>query len=130
MDPLSTLSLVSSAIQIADFLFQLIAGTKKIYNDGNLKDHNTLEILATTLQNLHKDIVAAASIPQHQRASEEAKNIAFTCEEVARELIHALTTLKRKKQTVWESFRVALRAVLKKEEVERLCSKVFGFRAL
>jgi hypothetical protein len=73
MDPLSTLSLVSSAIQIADFLFQLIAGTKKIYNDGNLKDHNTLEILATTLQNLHKDIVASASIPQHQRASEEAK---------------------------------------------------------
>jgi hypothetical protein len=126
MDPISTLSLVASTFQIADFLYQLVAGTKKIYRNGAPKDHGGLATIAIALQKLHEDIKRSRHSQVY--ASQEVKNIAYACQESAIELIGVLDSLKGKKQTVWESFRVALRAVLKKEEVERLTSQISGLQ--
>ncbi len=122
MDPLFSLSLASSTIQIVDFMVCLIAGSKTIYQSGSPKGCDTIETLTDSLLELVSKFTDDRK--QYQQANKEIRDIAADCQGVAKELRSILVTLKRHKKIVWESFRVALRAARKKSEVERLCSEI------
>ena len=125
MDPLATLSLVSSTFQISDFLFRLIVGTASVYRSGRLDEYDNLEAIATKLNCFNRENANSVGAKKHVYADPEAKELAHDYQVLAERLIDILGTLKQRKQTVWGSFRVALNAALKKEEVERLCSDIF-----
>lgn len=122
------MALVSSLFQITGFVHQLVTGTKAIYQDGKPGQYNTIETIATKMEEFHRHI--AQSIGKHSITSidQAAIDIAMTCQDVVTELIDVLDSMERKRKTVWASFRAALSAALKKAEVDRLCSDVFNLQ--
>ncbi len=128
MYPISTLGLVSSLFQITSFVYQLVAGTKAIYQDGKPGQYNTVEAIATKMREFHRDIARSVGEEKINSVDDAGRDIAHTCQDVITELIDVLGSMRRKRETVWASFRAALNAALKKTEVDRLCSDVFGLQ--
>jgi len=140
MDPLTCLSVVSSAAQLADFIFRLLNSTRSIYQTGigYPGEMASIEGVTAGLIKLNQDVSstierrlhvlgedASASDDGH-RGDESSRRIISTaqeCSATATQLINLLGSLKADKATLWKSFRAALRMVMK-EEAERLFTTV------
>jgi len=138
MDPLTCLSVVSSAAQLTDFIFRLLNSTRSIYQTGTGCPDSvaSIEGVTASLIKLNQDVSTTierrldediSAIDDGHRGDESSRRIISTaqeCSATATQLIHLLSKLKADKTTLWKSFRAALRMVIKKEEVERLFSNV------
>jgi hypothetical protein len=126
MDPLTSLSVASNAVQLADFMFRIVHGTRKIYKsaDGSTPENVSLEAMMTKLSELTLSEETA-----NQKVSKDVVDIATLCRETAGQLLNVLGKLKAKKKTVWDSFRAAVKTVLTKGEVETLCTTVFRLQS-
>jgi hypothetical protein len=129
MDPLTSLSVASNAVQLADFMFRIVHGTRKIYKsaDGSTPENVSLEAMMTKLSELtlSEETVNIAN----QKVSKDVVDIATLCRETAGQLVKVLGKLKAEKKTVWNSFRAAVKTVLTNDEVETLCTTVFRLQS-
>ncbi|KAK0631225.1 hypothetical protein B0T14DRAFT_559045 [Immersiella caudata] len=141
MDPLTCLSIVSSAAQLTDFIFRLLHCTRSIYQSGTGHEDSmaSIEGVMASLIELNRDVSTtierrlldqgsnASSRDDGPRGDEPSRRIIATaqeCSATATQLIRLLGSLKADKATLWKSFRSALRVMMNKEEVERLSSTV------
>ena len=125
MDPLSALGVAAAVVQFLDFSSGLISGTYKIYKaeDGDAPTNQTLRKVATDL----KDI--SDQLNQKGDSQSGPEQLCRECLDVADELTSVLDRLmKQEKQSIWSSFRLALRAVWSQDKLESLQKRLDNLR--
>ena len=86
-----------------------------------------LEIIATSIKELSEQLTTSPP-SQHQRSLENSglRLLAQSCNNVAEELLSALEKLKIRgsERRKWQSFRVALSAIWKSEDIEDMAKRL------
>ncbi|KAI1639303.1 hypothetical protein F4809DRAFT_657798 [Biscogniauxia mediterranea] len=121
MDPFAALGVASSIVNFVDFACKLFAETREIYRSasGTAEQNLLLEDISRNVL----DISAGLShCPSNQP---RLKNISKQCESIAKDLLETLDTLRLQgEQSKWQSFRIALREIRKKSEIDRLADSL------
>ncbi|KAE8441140.1 hypothetical protein EG329_005823 [Mollisiaceae sp. DMI_Dod_QoI] len=121
MDPVTCLGIVSAVVQFVDFGTKLVSEGKELYRSANgaSKENIELEKIAADLSLMSGKLSLPAA--PHQLFSKdeiELRGIAASCHQVTNELLSMLIGMKLSStHPKWQSFRRALRSVLKKEEI-------------
>ena len=136
MDPLSSIGVASSLVQLVDFAAKVVSGTYKIHRaiSEEKGDSRDIRFITDNLQKLNNDL--ADSIARSESLSPAAdprdKDIVKLCEEcedVAKELLSVLVKLDAKAgQGVWSSARQALLTLLNQNQLDRLQGRLDTFR--
>lgn len=138
LDPITALGLASNIIQLVDFASKLLEKSTEIRRNGEAVDHGRLRAAAVDLENLSRSIKTSTSVPDNEhsdRAAETPQETALVmlsedCCAVANELIECLNTLKGKSnQTLWSTFRQAIRTIWSKEKVMEMASTLENYRS-
>ncbi len=121
MDPITGISLASSSVQLADFMFRIISRTCSIYKSasGVSGEYESLANIASRLRDLTKNV----SNPQRValgRIDQDIIDTAKSCTDIADQLLEAVERLNRGDKTVWRSLRAALKTVWNKDRVQAL----------
>ena len=121
MDPITAVGLASATIQLGDFMFRLISGTRSIYKStsGISRDHETIEAITLQLQALMLEVSNSAA-NAGGRVDRGISESAMWCSKTAQELLDMLAELKRGEKTVWKSFRAALKSARHSDRVDAL----------
>lgn len=121
MDPITAVGLASSTIQLGDFMFKLISGTRSIYKSasGTSRQNETIEVITLTLQALMLEVSNSAADAE-SRVDRGILESAKWCSKTAQELLDMLAELKRGEKTVWKSFRAALKSARHGDRVDVL----------
>lgn len=121
MDPVAALGVASGTIQLADFMFKLISGTRSIYKStsGISHENETIEAITLQLRALMLEVTISATNADGgvDRGISES---AMWCSKTAQDLLDMLADLKRGEKTVWKSFRAALKSARHGDRVDAL----------
>jgi len=136
MDPLSSLSIASSLVQLIDFAARLVSGTYRIHTtaSGERGSNSDVKFITDNLQELNNDIcdslsTSMALAPGASLRHSEIIVLCSQCDEVAKQLISVLVKLDAKKgQGVWRSARQALLTLLSHDQLGRLQRRLDTFR--
>jgi len=135
MDPVTAIQCVSAIISFVDFGLKLVSKSHQIYSsvDGVLQDHAEQDAVARRLgdlaDNLANAIESSAKTRKLSAAEIALQKITVECNASAADFtaaideIRATGTHKR-----WDSFRQALKAVWKKEDLEQHRGKLESYR--
>jgi hypothetical protein len=151
LDPLSALGLASSVVQFVDFGCKLVTECKEIYHsvDGLSGEYINIELITTSLGRLSHDLRSAPRTTRFFRGQQQLsppqrneqpvaksnlelwQDLASSCQETAEELLVILQKLKLRDSSHrrWKSFQLALKTILKKEEIKKLQERLDGFRS-
>ncbi|KAI0434366.1 hypothetical protein F5Y09DRAFT_251143 [Xylaria sp. FL1042] len=139
LDPLTALSVVSSTIQLADFMIRTISSASEIYrsSSGCSSSVSSIEAISLNLlqltDNISKATGAYSELPDWKlptpriSQAESFKRIVHTarlCSAEARNLNAVLAKLKTNKNTIWKSFRLALMTVMSKDKIDGLFATI------
>ncbi|KAI1422272.1 hypothetical protein F5Y12DRAFT_717505 [Xylaria sp. FL1777] len=139
LDPLTALSVVSSTIQLADFMIKTISSASEIYRSsaGCSSSVSSIEAISLNLLQLAENISNAtgaySELPDWKlptpriTQAESFKRIVHTatlCSAEARNLNAVLAKLKTDKKSVWKSFRSALMTVMNKDKIDSLFATI------
>jgi hypothetical protein len=114
MDPLSALSATCNVLQLFDLTWKLLSGARAVYKsvDGAAPNTAFLEAALENVARLRDSINAQSGL------SPRLKRLCKLSEAVAADLSAILDTLKaRGPQRKWQSFKVALREIRTKKEI-------------
>lgn len=127
LDPLTTLSLASSIVQLVDFSIELVTDGVELYNKGSLSNYNELEQATLDLTQLTKalsspvqfNITQPGIVPKPLSQNEaRLQGLAKSCRELGEQLIAILNEVKTQGPGNWlESFRKAIRASKDKDKI-------------
>ncbi|KAL8664663.1 MAG: hypothetical protein Q9168_007862 [Polycauliona sp. 1 TL-2023] len=136
MDPLSSLSVASSILQLVDFGGKLLAGTRELYNsaDGASAANRELEI-ATSQLNI---ICSGLSIPPEKYLNRDAGQselalipLAQSCRELGDELLSVLRKLKLgDRRRKWATFRQAFLSIWRESKIRDYEKRLGQYRSL
>jgi hypothetical protein len=137
LDPLTALSLAGNIVQFLDFSIKLLAKGHELYNstDGAALGHTELILIAKDLQELNGRLNESLSSEQIEQKRLTESDLALCklseqCFGVAGELAEALDKLKVQgtSNRRWKSFRQALKSLMKRDDVERITTRLQHFR--
>ena len=123
LDPLTSLSLASSIIQLVDFSSKLLSKSTELYRSTALLEYVELETIAADLNRLSVNLSSTSLQTAKPTSGDEAalKHLAVRSKNVSDELIAVLQDLKvRSPHRKWQSFRQALKSVRRKEKIQVL----------
>jgi N-terminal domain on NACHT_NTPase and P-loop NTPases len=127
MDPITCLGIASALVQFVDFGTKIISEAKELYTSvhGASAENFELESITSDLSQLSKKLSLPTSGEQVTDDEKELRKVAGSCKEVANELLEALHEIKvvgahRK----WQSFRQALRNVMKREKIQSISARL------
>ena len=126
MEALAAVSLAGNILQFLYFAGGVVSKTGQIYDSasGTLEEHYDQENAASHLKTLTGNIKAADG-----PSDPVLEKLCLRCSEVAEELLKALQGMAVKgKHSRSQSLRKALKALWGKEKLQRLESRVAGFR--
>ncbi|KAI0102121.1 hypothetical protein GGR51DRAFT_527895 [Nemania sp. FL0031] len=132
MDPVTAFGLASSVVQLLTFAGSLVSKTREIQRSshGTLIANDELVAIGRTLESQNRQI--ASQLGGFGSSSEIGRQIIQLCEsarEVSRELINAVDGLKgRNPSGKWDSFRQALKSVLKEQEISNILERLERYR--
>jgi hypothetical protein len=121
MDPFTALSVSCNVLQLFDIAWKLLSETRTIYSssDGATLGTRTLEVIAGEVDKLSDSIIARGTFPP---GLQELCRLSAT---VAADLSAILNTLRVKStQSKWQSFRVALREIRTKRQIEEFTDRL------
>ena len=119
MDPLTTIGLVASVVQIVDFGFRLISKSAEVYNAGTtpLIGAPAIEAAAADVKLLKAKLQDDAKFAH----DEGMERLCQSCEDVANRLLSALKKISvNGKQQIWSSIRKALKTIMTKTQIQDL----------
>ncbi|KAI4684295.1 uncharacterized protein J4E84_006283 [Alternaria hordeiaustralica] len=132
MDPISALSIATSVVTFIDFTVKVVLLGHEIYQEGTTVGVSEIEHRAQELKSWVNGLRAPISGRKDSLKDEyEAfDRIIAGCAEVGTEIIKYLEDLipKANKRSVWKSVNIALRTILKKEQIEGLVSRLEGYQ--
>jgi hypothetical protein len=131
MDPVSTLGLAASVIQITHFAGQLIHGVRDGFQsvDNALSNNISLKQAARTLATLTENIAIPADSPDLSPDEKLLRDLGRECQKVSSAIIHRLRRLQDPNSvTRWVNFRQNLSQVLGQGETRALGSKLGKIR--
>jgi hypothetical protein len=116
MEPVTALSVTCNALQLFDVAFKLVSGAKMVYDSpkGVTAETQRLEAIANNVTRLSNSIVIKDGFPP------ELRDLGRLSKGVAADLLDVLQNLKAKRLAIgksWDSFRVALRTMWTKHQV-------------
>ncbi|CZR61311.1 uncharacterized protein PAC_11207 [Phialocephala subalpina] len=129
LDPLTTLSLASSIIQIVDCSTKLITNGIELYKKGSLSLNDEIEQTTDDLKSLTE---ALSAIPRQISPADQnvkplsnqersLQQLAISCSEVGDELLDVLKRAKmQSRQSGWESMRKSFRNANNKKKINDL----------
>ena len=129
LEGIAALSFAGNIIQFIDTGVRLFSKSRKLYksHNGVLLESTELEIIATSIKELSEQLTTSPP-SQHQRSLENSglRLLAQSCNNVAEELLSALEKLKIRgsERRKWQSFRVALSAIWKSEDIEDMAKRL------
>lgn len=125
MEAFVALGLASNIVQFVDFSWKLFAESLDIYRSaaGASSTTRTLAAIGDDVSRLSE----AITVSQYDK---KLAAMAEECRSIAHELSTALDKLKAKgQQSVWASFSVALKGVLKKSKIDDICDRLAKVQA-
>ncbi|KAI4604585.1 hypothetical protein J4E80_011027 [Alternaria sp. BMP 0032] len=132
MDPISALSIATSVVTFIDFTVKVVLLGHEIYQEGTTVGISEIEHRAQELKSWVNGLRAPISGRKDSLKDEyEALDLIIEgCCEVGTEIIKYLEDLipKANKRSVWKSVNIALRTILKKEQIEGLVSRLEGYQ--
>ncbi|PMD33834.1 hypothetical protein L207DRAFT_535085 [Hyaloscypha variabilis F] len=136
LDPLTALSVAGNIVQFVDFSIKLVARGTELYNsaDGASIGNAELEVIANDLQELNSRLQPSPPAPDTVKTNWTADTalhkLTEQCSTVAGELLQALNRLKVEgtSNRRWKSVRQALKALMKKDEVDAIVQRLQHFR--
>lgn len=129
LESIAALNFAGNIVQFIDTGIRLFSKSRKLYksSDGVLSECAELDIIATSIKKLSEHLTASPP-PEHQLSLKNNGLIllAQSCNTVAEELLSALEKLKIRgsHRRKWQSFRVALTAVWKAEDIEHMAQRL------
>ncbi|KAJ8132874.1 hypothetical protein O1611_g745 [Lasiodiplodia mahajangana] len=132
MDPVTAFGLASSVVQFLTFASSLVSKTREIQRSshGSLVANEELAAIGRTLESQNRRI--ASKLGSLGPSSETGRQIIQLCgsaREVSRELIAVVEGLKgRNPSGKWDSFRQALKSVLKEQEISDILERLERYR--
>jgi hypothetical protein len=135
MEPLSALSIATAVVQFLDFAGKVVSGTSKIYKgqrpEGS-EGNSDIRIITVSLNDVTKKLQSSRKeTPLKPWSSQDAAIFALSerCTEVGGQLLTLLDRLRAQNDhRIWESFRIALRAVTSEKAVDKLCHTLDNYR--
>jgi len=132
MDPVSSIGLASSLVQLITFTTSVINHSRKMYHSasGSLVENDELAMVALTCELQNKRISALFSNPGPQ--TETTKHLLELCDDmqnISQDLLSVIKSLKVSGDNRrWESFRQALRSVKKEQDINDLVRRLDRYR--
>ncbi|KAI0438116.1 hypothetical protein F4803DRAFT_536193 [Xylaria telfairii] len=132
MDPATAFGLASSVVQFLTFAGTLVSKSREIQRSagGSLVRNDELAAIGKTLKFQSRRI--ASQLPSLGSSSEVGRQIVQLCEsaqKVSQELIDVVDGLKgRNPPRKWNSFRQALKSVLKEQEISDILERLERYR--
>lgn len=129
MTELAAVGLASNIVGFIDFGLKLFHEGKELYEsaEGASVQHNELETIISDLKILIDDLQPT---PPITKSDKSLASLALGCKKLATELLRALTRLKVKngQNRKWESFKQALKCVMKEKELRSLEQRIEKYR--
>lgn len=138
MDPFTSLGLAGNIVQFVDFGWRLFHAAGEISSSalGSTYENQELGHIATHLQALCKKLRdSSRSDPVtglSESADPELLTLARNCKSTGENLLMALQSLQAKddgKAKRWKSFRVALKSVWKKKDIDSMCTLLEKYKS-
>ena len=129
LESIAALNFAGNIVQFIDTGVRLFSKSRKLYksHNGMLLESAELEIIATSIKKFSESLTAGPP-REHQLSLENNGMIllAQSCNTIAEELLSALEKLKIRgsERRKWQSFRVALSAVWKSEDIEDMAQRL------
>lgn len=122
MDPVTCLGIASAVVQFVDFGTKLVSEGKELYNSANGASKENAELEKITLDlSLMSQKLSLPTRPGNRFSKDEIelRKVAASCKDVADELLGILDGIRvNSPHKKWQSFRQALRSVIKKESIQ------------
>ncbi|KAI4620785.1 hypothetical protein J4E83_005146 [Alternaria metachromatica] len=132
MDPVSAVSIATSVVTFIDFTVKVVLLGHEIHEEGTTIGVSGIEHRAQELKSWVNGLRAPISGRKDSLKDEyEALDrIIAGCSGVGTQIIKYLEDLipKANKRSAWKSFHIALRTILKKEEIEGLVRRLEGYQ--
>lgn len=116
-EALAGLSLACNIIQLIEFSCKILIDSREVYNSkvGLASQHVALESIAKGAKDLSDNIAAQPN------ASSSLITLADQSKRPAQDLLDAIDKLRRKpSHSKWDSFRVALKTVLRESKINQI----------
>lgn len=126
MDPLTSLSLASSIIQIVDFSSKFAKQCRELYNNDALSEHEDLQEMATKLRTM------CSTLNSHSHAeSDDLSRLSRQCQDTAQALIFELQRFTingahRKRSVICKT----LLGMWNKNRIDELLKRLDSYRSL
>jgi hypothetical protein len=138
MEPLSALGVAAAAVQFLDFTAKVVSSTYKVYQTDpgcDIGQNATIRAIAKDTQRLNSEVRQSLSRSNTQSLNAGEKEIISlgkACDEMGSRLLQALDSLQKqpkpRKHVVWDDFRIALRTVWGKDDIESLSKDLQNYR--
>lgn len=125
MDPFTALGLAGNLVQFVDFAWKLVTETREIAVSADGSNENTRS-LTSIMIDIKSSNVAIEAITTDDKP---LNSIIKECGVVSRQLVEVLEKLKVEPgQSRWANFTVALKSLLKKNDIEKLFESISRLR--
>ncbi|KAF7515240.1 hypothetical protein G7054_g14678 [Neopestalotiopsis clavispora] len=117
MEAIAALGLAANIVQFTEYAVKLVFETREVYASGRgtTEEVQTLAAISENLKSL------ASNIDTRGARSLGLQNLISQCQNIAKQLLSAIDSLQvRGDKTAWKSFVVALRAVRRQGDIEKL----------
>lgn len=132
MEPLAALSVAANVIQLVDFGTRLIRNIHQLHQDGQVSEDIDLHTVTKDLRDLNGRLQTSAEqrSDQHSFAGDETALVHLVrgCNKVADEMIGRLSKLSGAKHKSWDSFRLALKSLWTRKEIEAIAARLESYR--
>jgi len=136
LDPFSALGLASNIVQFVDFSSILISDSRELYRsvsgitieNGEVKEATEeLQRLCDRLAGLR---MTSSTTNALSKEEECLRKLAISCRETSHALLSVLRDITAQEpRKKWQTFRVALKSVLKKDQIQELEKKLDSHRS-
>jgi hypothetical protein len=132
MEPLAALSIAANVIQLVDYGTRLIRNIHQLHQDGQVSEDIDLLMVTKDLRDLNGRLQTSAEQrrDQHSFAGDKSALVHLVrgCNNVADEMIRRLSKLSGAKHKSWDSFRLALKNLWTRKEIETLAARLESYR--
>lgn len=132
MEPLAALSVAANVIQLVDYGTRLIRNIHQLHQDGQVSEDIDLQMVTKDLRDINGRLQTSAEQRRDQHSFKRDKSalvhLVQGCNKVTEEMIGRLSKLSGAKHKSWDSFRLALKSLWTRKEIEAIAARLESYR--
>lgn len=126
MESLLAIGLAANIVQFVEYACKLITQAKEVHNSASGLPQDAAH-MQTVVQDIHKLLgsLDSSSAGNHRPVDPKLTGLAAECKVIADEILLAIKKLSNEHpDSRWSSFKVALKIVLRADQLKRLAERV------